>query len=217
MGYDNQRDKKKDIDVERQTHGKRMTTFSLVTLSIFTILAIVRYQKEIINWSTTILTRIGILKNVAADDPSNVKRLAPYPAQPIRGRKQYRVMMDIRRMDSQNWLTLDKNYMEEHRVRDHLLREKKSEVLRCLPESLESCHEALEEVSEFLCQRFPNMFRKVSENNQDLIENCMTGEKFDLGRSVSGGIDTDALEAAVRLTMEDLSVLMLNDEGEYYL
>ncbi|OQE14108.1 hypothetical protein PENSTE_c039G07681 [Penicillium steckii] len=194
-----------------------MTTFSLVTLSIFTILAIVRYQKEIINWSTNILTRIGLLKNVAADDPSNVKRLAPYPAQPIRGRKQYRVMMDIRRMDSQNWLTLDKNYMEEHRVRDHLLREKKSEVLRCLPESLESCHEALEEVSEFLCQRFPNMFRKVSENNQDLIENCMTGEKFDLGRSVSGGIDTDALEAAVRLTMEDLSILMLNDEGEYYL
>lgn len=215
--YNNQPDRRKNLDVKRQTHGKRMTTFSLMTLSIFAILVIIRYHKAIINSSKNILTRSGLLKNVAADDPSNVKRLAPYPAQPIRGRKQYRVMMDIRRLDSQNWLTLDKNYMEEHHVRDHLLREKKSEVLRCLPESLESCHEALEEVSEFLCQRFPNMFRKISENNQEFIENCMTGEKFDLRRSVSDGNDTDALEAAVRLTMEDLSILMLNEEGEYYL
>jgi hypothetical protein len=45
----------------------------------------------------------------------------------------------------------------------------------------------------------------------------MTREKFDLSGSNPSGIDTDALEAAVRLTMEDLSILMLNDEGEYYL
>lgn len=194
-----------------------MTTFSLVTLSIVALLIVVRYQKEIFNWSKTILKRKGLLKNDAVDDPSNVKRLAPYPAQPIRGRKQYRVMMDVRRMDSQNWLTLDKHYMEEHRVRDHLLREKKSEVLRCLPESLEACQEALEDVSDFLCQRFPNMFQRSSENDQKFIQNCMTGEKFDLSGSAPNGIDTDALEAAVRLTMEDLSILMLNEEGEYYL
>jgi hypothetical protein len=177
----------------------------------------VRYKTDILNWSLTILRRKGLLKNDASDDPSNVKRLAPYPAQPIRGRKQYRIMMDVRRMDSQNWLTLDKHYMEEHRVRDHLLREKKSEVLRCLPESLEACQEALEDVSDFLCQRFPNMFQKSSQNDQKFIENCMTREKFDLSGSNPSGIDTDALEAAVRLTMEDLSILMLNDEGEYYL
>jgi hypothetical protein len=194
-----------------------MTTFSLVTLSIVTLLIIVRYKTDILNWSLTILRRKGLLKNDASDDPSNVKRLAPYPAQPIRGRKQYRIMMDVRRMDSQNWLTLDKHYMEEHRVRDHLLREKKSEVLRCLPESLEACQEALEDVSDFLCQRFPNMFQKSSQNDQKFIENCMTREKFDLSGSNPSGIDTDALEAAVRLTMEDLSILMLNDEGEYYL
>ncbi|KAJ5099896.1 hypothetical protein N7532_006897 [Penicillium argentinense] len=194
-----------------------MTTFSLVTLSILALLFVVRYRKEIVNWPITVLRGKGYGKDVAPDDPSNVKRLAPYPAQPIKGRERYRVMMDIRKLDSQNWLTLDKNYMEEHRVRDHLLREKREQVLRCLPESLEACREALEEVSDFLCQRFPNMFQKVSHNDQKFIQNCMTGERFDIGGSPAGERNTDALEAAVRLTMEDLSILMLNNEGEYYL
>lgn len=194
-----------------------MTAFSLLTLSILALLVVVRYRKEILNWPVTVLTGKRLFTNDAADGPSNVKRLAPYPAQPIRGRKQYRVMMDIRKLDSQNWLTLDKNYMEEHRVRDNLLREKREQVLRCLPESVEACQEALEEVSEFLCQRFPNMFQASSQNGQKFIENCMTGEKFNINGTSSSGIDTDTLEAAVRLTMEDLSILMLNEEGEYYL
>jgi hypothetical protein len=45
----------------------------------------------------------------------------------------------------------------------------------------------------------------------------MTGDKFAVsGRDPNEGL-TEALEAAVRLTMEDLSILMLNEEGEHYL
>jgi hypothetical protein len=126
-------------------------------------------------------------------------------------------MMDIRKLDVQNWLTLDKNYMEEHSVRDDLLREKRDKVLQCLPESAQACQEALEEVSEFLCERYPNMFQKVVEGDRASIQNCMTGERFDIGGAASGGEGIDALEAAVRLTMEDLSILMMNEEAEYYL
>ncbi|KAJ6096967.1 hypothetical protein N7486_007713 [Penicillium sp. IBT 16267x] len=142
--------------------------------------------------------------------------MAPYPAQPIRGRERYRIMMDVRRLDTQNWLTLDKNYMDEHRVRDHLLREKRDNVLRCLPESLDACQETLEVVSEFLCERFPGMFHKTVKGNDTWVENNATKERFNIsGQATVNG--TDALEAAVRLTMEDLSVLMMNDDGEYYL
>lgn len=126
-------------------------------------------------------------------------------------------MMDIRKLDSQNWLTIDKNYMEEHRVRDNLLGQKRDEVLRCLPEAVEACQEALEEVSRFLCQRFPNMFQLSFGHGKKTIQNCMTGETFEIGGSVSSEQPTDALEAAVRLTMEDLSILMKNEDGEYYL
>ncbi|KAJ5885844.1 hypothetical protein N7504_011680 [Penicillium tannophilum] len=142
--------------------------------------------------------------------------MAPYPAQPIRGRERYRIMMDVRRLDTHNWLTLDKNYMDEHRVRDRLLREKRDNVLQCLPESLVACQEALEEVSEFLCERFPGMFEKTVQGSDTWIENKATKEKFNISGQATVN-STDALEAAVRLTMEDLSVLMINDDGEYYL
>lgn len=194
-----------------------MTTFSLVTLPIVVILVVVRYHKDICNWLSTTVKNKGFTKNGAAHPPSDVKRMAPYPAQPIKGRERYRVLMDIRKLDVQNWLTLDKNYMEEHAVRDDLLREKRDQVLQCLPESAQACQEALEEVSEFLCERYPNMFNKVVEGDRTSIQNCMTGERFDIGGASYGGEGIDALEAAVRLTMEDLSILMINEEGEYYL
>ncbi|RHZ66840.1 hypothetical protein CDV55_107210 [Aspergillus turcosus] len=145
---------------------------------------------------------------------TDVKRMAPYPAQPIRGRERYRVMMDIRKLDVENWLTVDKNYMDEHHVRSRLLREEREKVLQCLPESYDACLEALEEVVEFLCQRFPHVFERKKSGNESTIHNRMTGETF-----VFGGENkqVDPLEIAVRLTMEDLSILMQNADGEYYL
>ncbi|KAJ5765281.1 hypothetical protein N7520_004840 [Penicillium odoratum] len=190
-----------------------MSTFSLVALSVLILLVVVGSQKRLLAW---LFSGKESLHNACSHGPSDFKRMAPYPAQPIRGRERYRVMMDVRRLDTQNWLTLDKNYMDEHRVRDNLLCEKREKVLRCLPESLVACQETLEEVSEFLCERFPGMFKKTVQGSETWVENRATKEKFNIhpGPTVNS---TDALEAAVRLTMEDLSVLMMNEDGEYYL
>jgi hypothetical protein len=188
-----------------------MTTFSLVALSILILLLFVGSRKRFLHW-----LRKASLQNACPQGPSDPKRMAPYPAQPIRGRERYRILMDVRRLDTQNWLTLDKNYMDEHRVRDQLLREKRDNVLQCLPESLVACQETLEEVSEFLCERFPGMFKKTVQGNETWVENKTTKERFNISGQATVN-STDALEAAVRLTMEDLSVLMMNDDGEYYL
>ncbi|GLB12895.1 hypothetical protein AtubIFM61612_000284 [Aspergillus tubingensis] len=140
--------------------------------------------------------------------------MAPYPAQPIKGRERYRVMMDVRKLDVENWLTVDKNYMDEHEVRSQLLETEKSKVLQCLPESYDACLEALEEVVEFLCQRFSNVFEQKKCGDETTVHNKMTGETFCFGGKNK---DVDPLEIAVRLTMEDLSILMKNEEDEYYL
>ncbi|KAJ6080785.1 hypothetical protein N7499_005659 [Penicillium canescens] len=191
-----------------------MTAFSFVAIPIFVFLFAVKHHKQLFQWLSPKSEKYCLNH---ASTSSDVKSMAPYPAQPIKGRERYRVMMDIRKLDAQNWLTLDKNYMDEHRVRNQLLHEKRSEVLRCLPESVDACQEALEEVSDFLCERFPNNFDMNIKNNQKIVNNCMTGDKFTVsGRDPNEGV-ADALEAAVRLTMEDLSVLMMNEEGEYYL
>ncbi|KAJ5080845.1 hypothetical protein N7456_013555, partial [Penicillium angulare] len=196
-----------------------MTTFSLVILSIVILLLVVGYQKRNYDCRTwlSLLRGSSTSRDGGSHGPSDLKKLAPYPAQPIRGREKYRIMMDIRRLDAQNWLTLDKNYIDEHRVRDRLLREKRNQVLQCLPESGEACQETLEEVSEFLCQRFPSMFHRIVQGKESWIENRATKEKFKIASQTKASDITDALEAAVRLTMEDLSVLMMNEDGEYYL
>lgn len=146
---------------------------------------------------------------------NDIKRMAPYPAQPIKGRERYRVMMDVRRLDVDNWLTLDKNYMDEHVVRSQLLEHEKEKVLQCLPESYEACLEVLEGVVEFLTQRFVNMFDMEKRGEHTTVYNKVTGETFVFGGDKS--TQMDPLEIAVRLTMEDLSILMKNPDGEYYL
>ncbi|KAA8651581.1 heme-dependent oxidative N-demethylase family protein [Aspergillus tanneri] len=122
--------------------------------------------------------------------------------------------MDVRKLDVQNWLTIDKNYMDEHQIRGQLLQQEKNKVLQCLPESYEACLEALEEVVDFLCQRFSNMFERKKSGDESTVYNKMTGETFVFGGQ---NRDVDPLEIAVRLTMEDLSILMKNADDEYYL
>lgn len=188
-----------------------MAAFSLTAIPILVLVLVVRYHAALIEWLST---RQNAPKNERPNSPSSdLMRMAPYPAQPIKGRARYRVMMDIRKLDAQNWLTIDKNYMDEHRVRGRLLFEKKKQVLQCLPESLEACQETLEEVAHFLCERFANSFEKFRHRNDSWIQNHLTGEKFTL----DGQDPQNALEIAVRLTMEDLSILMTNEDGEYYL
>ncbi|KAJ5091196.1 hypothetical protein NUU61_006066 [Penicillium alfredii] len=195
-----------------------MTTFSLVVLPLLACVCAIHYRKQLLQWLSI---QLGFVKSAnhgcCATQSPDLKRMAPYPAQPIKGRERYRVMMDIRKLDVQNWLTIDKNYMAEHRVRSQLLHEKKTQVLQCLPESLDACREALDEVAEFLCRRFPCMFERAGDDGLPFIENRMTGERFALGTRDPQEELTAALEAAVRLTMEDLSILLMNEDGEYYL
>lgn len=144
--------------------------------------------------------------------------MAPYPADPIRGRERYRVMMDVRRLDTRNWLTIDKNYVSEHAVRGALLEREKAKVLQCLPESRAACEEALEEVVGFLCGRFPGMFEcERCDSGRMTVRNKAVGETFVVGGKDEKENKSEALEMAARLAMEDLSILMKNADGEYYL
>ncbi|KAJ9368427.1 hypothetical protein DTO282E5_6895 [Paecilomyces variotii] len=122
--------------------------------------------------------------------------------------------MDVRKLDQHNWLTMDKNYMDEHRVRARLLEAEKPKVFQVLPESREACTEALTEVVAFLCERYPWMFESTKKDKETAVHNKKTGETFIFGGPNSS---MEPLEVAVRLSMEDLSILIKNADDEYYL
>lgn len=200
-----------------------MIPLSLTLLSIPIVLFIVALLRKSPLWH-----RWKRINRVSQEQENDPKCMAPYTAQPIRGRERYRVMMDVRKLDQENWLTIDKRYPDEHRVRTQLLEEKKDKVLQCLPESYEACLEALEEVVAFLCRRYPSMFevKESGSGNENgktkTVCNKITGEEFVYGGDPGNDHEQkqqrlDPLEIAVRLTMEDLSILMKNEDDEYYL
>jgi hypothetical protein len=178
--------------------------------------------------SLTIFTIIGVFvqwlvkhvylshRGAASSKPDelDVTLTAPYPCNAIKGSRKFRITMGLRKLDERNWLTVDKNYIKEHDIRNSLLKNERKKVFQCLPESREACAEILEIVSDFLCERYPSMFQMKKDGGKTEIQNIKTGETF-----VFGGSDPtmEPLEIAVRLAMEDLNVLMMNSEGEYYL
>lgn len=177
-------------------------------LTVFTIIGV------FIQWlvKSIYISHRGTASN-KPDEP-DVTLTAPYPCNAIKGSRKFRITMGLRKLDVRNWLTVDKNYMKEHDIRNSLLKKERKKVFECLPESREACAEILEIVSDFLCERYPSMFRMKQDGAKTEIQNIKTGESF-----VSDGSDStmEPLEIAVRLVMEDLNVLMQNSEGEYYL
>jgi hypothetical protein len=145
----------------------------------------------------------------------DLTKLEPYPLRPIEGKGAYRMNMGLRRLDFQNWLTIDKNYLQEHHVRSELLASEKGRVMRCLAGSEAACAEVLEVVVEHLTKHYPSAFQISRRNGKPTICITATGETFQVA-SPYGGLSP--LEIAARLTMEDLSVLINHRKGaEYFL
>ncbi|PGH28230.1 hypothetical protein AJ80_00121 [Polytolypa hystricis UAMH7299] len=141
------------------------------------------------------------------------EKMDPYPPGQIKGKPKYCVTMGLKKLDKQNWLTIDGAYTEQHELRDGLFRDQRRKVLTCLPSAAAACEEAMQEVVAFLCGQYPTMFQKETGSGGEMIKNMKTGEAFAMGDSKQ----MEPLEIAARLAMEDLSVLLPNDDGEYYM
>src|SRR5437667_4894967 len=71
---------------------------------------------------------------------------------------KFSMTMGLRKLDEKNWLTMDEEYLPEHRLRAELLRESRRAVLQCLPGSEAACVETLEFVVGFLTETYPDVF-----------------------------------------------------------
>ncbi|KAM5454549.1 hypothetical protein McanCB56680_000632 [Microsporum canis] len=140
--------------------------------------------------------------------PSSVP--APTPA-PVREKPKYRITMGLKRMDKAGWLVVDDTYTARHEVRASLFNTRNREVSQCLPEAKGACSEALKEVSSFLCKTHPGMFELKESTSGTVVRNKRMGEEFPLE---NGSIPP--LEAAARLAMEDMTILLKNDNGDHY-
>jgi hypothetical protein len=138
----------------------------------------------------------------------------PYSFPPLRERTSTKMAMGLKRLDEDNWLTLDSNYLPEHFLRCSLLCTKHLQVIQCLPDSEAACFEVLSIVTSFLSSRFPQHFTITTIQSGPAIHNHLTNEIFPIGQQNC----SIPLEIAAKLSMEDFNVLIKNPEtGEYHL
>lgn len=166
----------------------------------------------IVFWRRIVCERVAE-PDTPSDRPQvfDLQALEPYPHHPFSQGGKYHMTMGLRRLDVENWLTIDKNYTTEHGVRGEILAENKHTVLRCLPGSEDACAEVLALIVGYLTDKYPAMYEIVRrDDDPERIRNMETGEEFSLEPPFDG---MAPLEIAARLVCEDISILKKGIDG----
>lgn len=141
-----------------------------------------------------------------ADMPlSDLSHLTPYRSRGFKKDPANYMTMGLRKLDLDNWLTVDGKYYEFYQARRQLLSEKKQEVLQVKPGGEAACGELLGEVVGFLTKKYPEEYEIFEgEQRRKWVRNRMTKEEF----AISMPYNVHPLEVVARLAMEDFNVLI---------
>ncbi|KAL1939749.1 hypothetical protein VTO73DRAFT_9782 [Trametes versicolor] len=158
---------------------------------------------------------------------SNVK---PIPYRPFKW-GDYHVTMGIRNMPFEDWIELDREFPQFHKVCDYRIRTRGDRLVCVQPEQpgiVASGHAAAEELmyefAEYLSRRHPDVYRvtrrPVSRNPEEngwygegkiwQITIIPFGETYDLEKD-------EPLKVARMLVQEDFTLMVEGTDGRYYL
>lgn len=142
--------------------------------------------------------------------------------------------MGIRKLDWNDWIQMDSNFLRYHDLKASELKKDLSAHIQYVDDRVtrDACFEVLEELVRYLPHRYPGVFR----HQGNLVENVITKETFALPPrklfhelhcfllSLNGllvfyadleriGSPTEALKMAALMVQDDL-ILMIENEGE---
>lgn len=124
-----------------------------------------------------------------------------YP--PFRDDPPNYMQMGLKKLDMSMWLTIDKNYRQYHEARAYVLDNHKKEVLQVMRDGEEACVELLEEVTNFLVNKYPHFFEFVLREGRRWIRNKIMDEQY----PIQSPYVVHPLEVCARVAMEDFNVL----------
>ena len=119
--------------------------------------------------------------------------------------------MGIRKMDWNEWIEMDSNFVRYHDLKVKQLDKDidahvdyvDNEVTRL------ACFEVYEELTQYLTHRFPEMFSL----KDGILRNSVTKEEFPFPASTP----KEAMATAAKLIQDDIALMVLNDDGQYHL
>ncbi|KAF2147215.1 glycosyltransferase family 22 protein [Aplosporella prunicola CBS 121167] len=140
----------------------------------------------------------------------SVTKTKPLPYRPFRYGPKYNTTMGLRAMDWDGWIELDNHYMKYHDLKAKRLAERGSKCYHTAPEAFDGAVELLEELCDYLPQRYPSLFRKTDVG----MNNLATGESLNI---VERPLKEDPMAMSARQIQDDLAIMFEKPDGQYYL
>ncbi|KAL9129329.1 MAG: hypothetical protein Q9217_002200 [Psora testacea] len=139
----------------------------------------------------------------------DVHKTEPLPYRPFK-HGPYHITMGLRTMQWDEWIELDNNYLKYHADKARRIPERGEKSCRTAPEAMDGAIELLEELCDYLPQRYPSLF----QSNPTGILNLATSETFDI---VQRPLPEDPMAMCARLIQDDLAIMFEKEDGQYYL
>lgn len=134
----------------------------------------------------------------------------PLPYRPFKYGPKYPITMGLRRMQWDDWIELDNQFLEFHMEKSRRIAELGGKIAQTTPEGLDGACELLEELCNYLPHRYPSLFQKTPVG----IDNLLTGERFNV---IERPLQQDPMQMAARLVQDDLVITVENPDGQYHL
>ena len=120
-------------------------------------------------------------------------------------------------MNWDEWIELDNHYLRFHADKARRLSERASKCVKVDPDPkvYDGTLELLEELTGYLTERYPAMFKRTDVG----LDNLLTGEKFDTRSDhlTVNGVAESPMQLSARLVQDDLAIMFEKPDGQYYL
>ncbi|KAL8946136.1 MAG: hypothetical protein Q9222_007427 [Ikaeria aurantiellina] len=129
----------------------------------------------------------------------DVYETKPLPYRPFR-HGPYHITMGLRTMQWDEWIELDNHYLRFHGDKKRRIEERGEKCCKTAPEAYDGAVELLEELCDYLPQRYPTLFQTTPTG----IRNIITNEDFDI---TTRPLPEDPMQTAGRLIQDDLAII----------
>jgi alpha-1,2-mannosyltransferase len=113
-------------------------------------------------------------------------------------------------MHWEDWIELDNHFLKFHDMKSRRILERGVKCCKTAPEAFDGACELLEELCDYLPQRYPSLYRKTEVG----MDNITTGESFNI---VERPLIEDPMQMAARFVQDDLAIMFEKSNGQYYL
>jgi alpha-1,2-mannosyltransferase len=140
----------------------------------------------------------------------SVTSTKPLPYRPFRYGPKYNITMGLRTMHWDEWIELDSDFSKFHALKAARITERGEKCCHTAPEAFDGAIELLEELVDYLPQRYPAMYKKTDVG----MDNLVTGEQFNI---VERPLKEDPMQMCARFVQDDLAIMFEKPDGQYYL